>query len=75
MLFSKSVQNEFINKINSLVLGGDYCYIEAVIAICEEYEVEPVVAAKYLTKPIIEKLEAEGIEFNLLPRKSSELPV
>ena len=75
MLFSKDVQNEFIKKIEEFVLSGDYGYIDAILLACEEYDVEPTIAAKYLSKPMIEKIEQEGIRFNMLPRKSSQLPV
>ena len=49
-------------------------YIEAVLLVCENIEIEPAVAAKLLSLPLIEKIQAEGINFNLLPKKS-ELPV
>jgi hypothetical protein len=44
------------------------------LAICEKHNIEPKVAAKIITKPIKEKIEAEGRDFNLLPRVST-LPV
>jgi len=49
-------------------------YIEAVLLVCEQARLEPAIAAKLLSLPIIEKIQAEGINFNLLPKKS-ELPV
>ena len=49
-------------------------YIDAVLAVCERYGIEPQVAAKFLNKPLIEKIKAEGQELNLLPRKT-KLPV
>jgi hypothetical protein len=49
-------------------------YIDAVIAVCEKYGIEPQVGAKFLSKPIIEKIKAEGQELNLLPKKT-KLPV
>jgi len=49
-------------------------YIEAVLLVCKNIEIEPAVAAKLLSLPLIEKIQAEGINFNLLPKKS-ELPV
>ena len=75
MLFSKEIQREFIKKIEEIVLSGEYGYIDAIILACDEYEVEPTIAAKFLTKPIIEKIEQEGIKFNMLPQKTSKLPV
>ena len=35
----------------------DAGYIEAVIIACDEYEIEPNVASKILSQPIIEKIE------------------
>ena len=49
-------------------------YIDAVLAVCERYGIEPQVAAKFLNKPLVEKIKAEGQELNLLPRKT-KLPV
>ncbi len=40
----------------------------------EEHEIEPEIAAKHLSKPIIEKIESEGRSFNLLPKKA-KLPI
>ena len=75
MLFSKEIQNEFVRRIEEFVLAGEYGYIDSILLACEEYDIEPTIAAKYLSKPMIEKIEQEGIKFNMLPRKSSELPV
>jgi hypothetical protein len=49
-------------------------YIDSVIAVCERYGIEPQVAAKFLNKPIIEKIRAEGQDLNLLPKKT-KLPI
>ena len=49
-------------------------YIDSVIAVCERYGIEPQVAAKFLNKPIIEKIRAEGQTLNLLPKKA-KLPI
>ena len=49
-------------------------YIESVLVLCEKYNIEPQVAAKMLSKPIIEKIEREGISANILPQVPS-LPV
>tara|TARA_R100000234_G_C4923610_1_gene145288 strand:+ start:407 stop:634 length:228 start_codon:yes stop_codon:yes gene_type:complete len=75
MLFSKEVQKNFLKEVEKCVLKGEDGYIEAILFACEQFEIEPNVAAKFLPRPIIEKIEQEGIKFNMLPRKSSELPV
>ena len=75
MLFSEKLQGEFVKSIENRVLVGELDYIDAVITACEEYEIEPKVAAKYLTKPIIEKIEEEGREYNMFSKNTSKLPV
>ena len=75
MLFNKEIQNDFLKKVENLVLTGDYGYIDSILIACEEYDIEPSTVAKILPKPIIEKIEKEGKYFNLIPRNSPELPV
>tara|TARA_Y100000034_G_C6883291_1_gene405127 strand:+ start:759 stop:983 length:225 start_codon:yes stop_codon:yes gene_type:complete len=53
--------------------GGEY--IEAVLWVCDKNNIEPQIAAKYLSKPIIEKIEIEGRYLNLLPKVSAKLPI
>ena len=70
------INNENISaQIEDFVKKNGGEYIDAVLYVCEENEIEPKAAAKYLTKPIIEKIEVEGRDMNLLPKKSSKLPV
>lgn len=64
--FPKEVENHVANHAVS--------YIDAVLAVCEQFGIEPQVAAKFLSKPIIEKIKAEGQGLNLLPKKS-KLPL
>ena len=66
----------FSHEIKTYVKENGGTYIEAVLFICEEYDIDPVFVAKTLTKPIIEKLEVEGRELNILPQPtSSKLPI
>jgi len=64
----------FPKEVETHVEKYGVSYIDAVIAVCERFGIEPQVAAKFLSKPIIEKIKAEGQELNLLPKKS-KLPV
>ena len=52
--------------------GGSY--IDAVLYICEKEYIDPIIAAKYLSKPIKEKIEMEGVQLNILPSKKGKLP-
>jgi hypothetical protein len=64
----------FPKEVENHVQKHGVSYIDAVIAVCERFGIEPQVAAKFLSRPIIEKIKAEGQELNLLPKKS-KLPV
>ena len=75
MLFSKEVRDNFVKEIEKHVLSGEYGYIDAILFACEKFEIEPQAAAKFLSKPIIEKIEEEGRKFNMLPKNNSQLPV
>jgi len=64
----------FAKEVENHVERFGVSYIDGVIAVCERFGIEPQVAAKFLNKPIIEKIKAEGQELNLLP-KNSKLPI
>jgi hypothetical protein len=64
----------FPREVENHVKKYEVSYIDSVLAVCERFGIEPQVAAKFLSKPIIEKIKAEGQELNLLPKKS-KLPV
>lgn len=72
MIFEDS--DNFASQVEDFVRKNGGGYIEAVLSLCEKNNIEPQVAAKFLTKPIIEKLENEGQESNLLP-KGARLPL
>lgn len=66
-------QSIFSKKVEEKVIKTQCEYMEAVLDLCEEFSIEPQVAAKFLTKPIIEKIQVEGASQNLLP-KQNKLP-
>ena len=57
--FSKGVEVRVLNRGES--------YMEAVMQLCNEKQIEQELAAKYLSKPIIEKIKVEAQKVNLLP--------
>lgn len=66
---------EFCKEVEKLVAKGTYdSYIDAILYVCEENEMEPFMAARLLSTPIKEKIQKEGQEINLLP-KPAELPL
>ena len=42
--------------------------MDAILHICEQNMIEPEDVKKYLAGPIVEKLEAEAMNLNFLPR-------
>ena len=72
MIFEES--NNFASDVEEFVKKNGGGYIEAILEVCETHIIEPQVAAKCLTQPIIEKIQTEGEDANLLPR-GARLPL
>ncbi len=66
-MFDK-LEKEFSKTVERHVTKNECGYIEAVVEVCNELEIEPALGAKYLPTPIKEKIRVEGEEINLLPR-------
>ncbi len=62
------LEKEFSKRVETHVSKNNRGYLEAVVEVCEEYQIEPELASKYLSKPIKEKIRVEGEERNLLPK-------
>lgn len=67
-------QKQFLDRLEKHITKHKNGYIESILAVCEEMGIDPEQAAKYLSKPIIEKIRAEGESINLLPT-TPKLPV
>ena len=72
-MFEK-LERLFTTDLQEYVKSHGGSYIDAIVELCEENDVEPAVAAKYLSKPIIEKIQAEGEILNMLP-STPKLPI
>lgn len=64
--FAKLVEEE-VNKTS-------IPYLDAVIEVCQKYNVEVEEVKKYITPIIKDKIEAEAMRLNLLPRQNT-LPI
>lgn len=74
MIFDEQAQETFSRKVEVYVQEHGEGYIDAIIELSDEYGIEPNVAAKFLSKPIIEKVQQEGQDINLLP-ETTKLPI
>jgi len=54
------------DSVEKYILSNGGSYIDAVLGVCEKNDIDPIIAAKELSKPIKEKLEIEGIKLNIL---------
>ena len=61
-------------KVESHARNFKTSYIDAVVKVAEESEIDIEVIGKFLTKPIKEKLEIEGRDLNLIRSKKPKLP-
>tara|TARA_Y100000034_G_C6886923_1_gene407325 strand:- start:147 stop:374 length:228 start_codon:yes stop_codon:yes gene_type:complete len=75
MLFDTNLQNDFANDVEKYVAKMGGTYIDAILTMCERYEIEPQIVAKFLTQPIIEKVAVEGIDINILKENTAKLPI
>jgi hypothetical protein len=57
--------------IENVIREKKLSYIEAIIDICEENNLEPEDIAKYINGIIKDKLEAEARSLNFLPRQNT----
>ena len=74
-MFLNESKSSFSKKIEQYVLKSGNSYIDAILKYCEDNSLEPESAAKFLTKPLKEKLMVEGQNNNILPKpKTNKLP-
>lgn len=64
----EDLEKTFSKKVEDRVLKTGDGYMDTINLLCEEMDIEPELAAKYLSKPIIEKIRVEAENVNLLPR-------
>ena len=64
----------FSLEIEKIAFKKRCTHLEAISIYCEQMGIEPVTTAKLLTKSLKEKIEANAIELNYLP-KVAKLPM
>jgi hypothetical protein len=64
----------FNKHIEDYVFKKKLSYVEAVLESCTDFNVEPDSISNILSAPIKERLEVEGQELNIIPRKN-KLPI
>ena len=64
-------KNRFSQLVEKSVFAKKLSYMDAVLVICEENNIEPEDVKKFLNGVIVEKLEAEAMSLNFLPRQNT----
>lgn len=67
-------KNDFNKHVEEYKIKADCSYIDAILALCENHNIEPDTVGNLISQPIREKLQLEGQELNILP-KSVALPL
>ena len=65
---------KFSKLVEAVVRQDRLSHMEAILYLCEKYEIEPEDCKKYVSNVIKDKLEAEAMNLNFIP-KSNELPI
>ena len=71
MMLNKS---RFTKMIEDAVITKKLTYMDAIIDLCERNNMEIEDTKKYISDPIKEKIEAEAMNLNFLPR-AGKLPI
>jgi len=64
----------FTKMVEDVVMQKNLTYIDAIVHLCEQNSLDIEDIKKYISDPIKEKLEAEAMSLNFLPR-SGVLPI
>ena len=64
---------KFSKLVEAVVRQDRLSHMEAILHLCEKYDIEPQDCKKYISNVIKDKLEAEAMNLNFIP-KGNELP-
>lgn len=73
------IEQKFLTKskfsvlIENAVLKKKMTYMDAVLDVCEKNSIEPEDVKKFISAPIRDKIEAEAMNLNYLPKGNTLL--
>lgn len=71
------IEAAFMNKakfsklVETQVLERKLCYIEAIVEVCKDTNIDVEDVKKFISPVIKEKIEAEAMQLNFLPRQNT----
>jgi hypothetical protein len=76
MYIDDAAKETFSNRVIQRVKNTNLSFMDCVLELSEEMNIEPSAAGKLLSKPLIEKIEQEAKNLHLLKKsKTRKLPV
>jgi hypothetical protein len=76
MYIDDAAKEKFSNKVIERTLLTKLSFMDCVLELADEMNLDPVAAGKLLTKPLIEKISMEATNLNLLKKsKNKKLPL
>lgn len=77
MYIDETAKEKFSNKVLERVTKTQLSFMDCILELAEEMNIEPSTAGKLLSKPIIEKIEEEAKQLNFIKNKikKAKLPI
>ena len=64
-------RSRFTKLIEAQILEKKLSYLDAVVEVCDQTSIDPEDVKKFISPVIKDKLEAEAMDLNFLPKKNS----
>ena len=64
-------KSKFTKLIENTVADMKISYMDAILHVCNKNDIEPEDVRKFISPVIKDKLEAEAMDLNFLPKKNS----
>lgn len=74
---SMSITEQFLTKskfsklVEAVVINKSLSYMDAILHLCEENDIDPEDVRKFISPIIKDKLEAEAMNLNYLPKQNT----
>lgn len=77
MYIDEAAKEKFSNKVLERVSKTGLPFMDCILELAEEMNIEPSTAGKLITNPIIEKIEHEAKKLNFIKNKTKnrKLPI
>jgi hypothetical protein len=66
-------KDELISKVLHYVKEEGLTHFEAILEVCEEYDIDPEDISQLITGPLKEKLRIEAVNLNIISSSKKEL--